>query len=143
MTTAGDRLREERARLGLSQPAFAALGGVRKNAQIKYESGERQPDSTYLSAIAANGVDVGYVLTGQTAALQDRLDAVQKASKASSSLCLPADEQLLVQEVYFGATVRDSEYVQRAINDFLEGRIAAMRQPATPPGAAKKTARKK
>ncbi len=60
-----ERLREERERLGLSQEKFGALGGVLKRAQINYEKGERNPDSAYLSAIAAAGVDVLYVLTGQ------------------------------------------------------------------------------
>lgn len=60
----GDRLREERERLDLSQERFATLGGVLKRAQIHYEKGERNPDSGYLAAVAAAGVDVLYVLTG-------------------------------------------------------------------------------
>ena len=59
------RLREERERLGFSQEAFGALGGVQKRAQINYEKGERHPDSAYLAAIAAAGADVLYILTGQ------------------------------------------------------------------------------
>ena len=63
----GKRLREERERLGFSQEAFGALGGVQKRAQINYEKGERHPDSAYLAAIAAAGADVLYILTGQRA----------------------------------------------------------------------------
>ena len=59
------RLRDERERLGLSQTAFAEVGGVQKRAQINYESGERLPDAAYLAAIAALGADVLFVLTGQ------------------------------------------------------------------------------
>lgn len=59
------RLREERERLGLSQEALGAIGGVRKQAQHLYESGARKPDMDYLSAVATAGVDVLYVLTGQ------------------------------------------------------------------------------
>ena len=59
------RLREERERMGLSQEAFGALGGVQKRAQINYEKGERQPDMAYLSAIATAGADVLYILTGR------------------------------------------------------------------------------
>lgn len=51
--------------MGLSQEKFGALGGVKKLAQINYEKGERHPDSAYLAAIAAAGVDVLYVLTGE------------------------------------------------------------------------------
>lgn len=60
----GQRLREERSRLGLTQSEFAAIAGVGKNAQSNYEKNERSPDSGYLAAIAAEGVDVLYVITG-------------------------------------------------------------------------------
>lgn len=59
------RLRDERERLGLSQTAFAEVGGVQKRAQINYEKDERHPDAGYLAAVAAVGVDVLYILTGQ------------------------------------------------------------------------------
>ncbi|TLX52867.1 transcriptional regulator [Stutzerimonas nosocomialis] len=64
MSGLGERLREERKRLGLSQADFGALGGVKANAQGKYESDERSPDAAYLNGIMAAGVDVLYVLTG-------------------------------------------------------------------------------
>lgn len=60
----GDRLKEERKRLGLNQTQFATLGGVQLTAQVTYEKGTRYPDAKYLSSIAAGGVDVLYVLTG-------------------------------------------------------------------------------
>ncbi|MBS7349289.1 MAG: helix-turn-helix transcriptional regulator [Comamonas sp.] len=61
----GSRLREERERLGMTQEAFGQAGGVLKRALIRYEKGERAPDATFLAALAAAGVDVLYVLTGQ------------------------------------------------------------------------------
>ncbi|HDS1776253.1 TPA: helix-turn-helix transcriptional regulator [Pseudomonas putida] len=60
----GDRLKEERERLGLNQTDFAALAGASKNTQYNYEKGERSPDSNYLAAAAAQGLDVLYVITG-------------------------------------------------------------------------------
>jgi len=71
MSFIGERLREERTRLGLSQTALGAIGGVLKQAQIKYEKGERMPDAAYLEAAAKMGADVQYIITGQrsTAAL--------------------------------------------------------------------------
>jgi transcriptional regulator with XRE-family HTH domain len=79
LNTIGERLREERERLGLSQPAFAEVGGVQKRAQINYEKDERHPDAAYLAAVAAAGVDVLYVLTGQ------RTEAVTDRSYAATS----------------------------------------------------------
>lgn len=61
----GERLREERTRLGLNQDAFAQLGGITRNTQGSYEKGERNPDSVYLTAVVKAGVDVLYVLTGR------------------------------------------------------------------------------
>jgi transcriptional regulator with XRE-family HTH domain len=58
------RLQEERQRLGLTQAEAAEIGGVKRRAQINYESGERCPDGHYFSAIAAAGADVQYILTG-------------------------------------------------------------------------------
>ena len=61
------RLRQERKRLGLSQEKFSALGGVTRDTQMNYENGSRKPDSSYLTAIALAGVDVLFLLTGETA----------------------------------------------------------------------------
>lgn len=71
----GDRLREERERLSLSQAALGEVGGVRKLAQINYEKGLRSPDTVYLAAIARIGVDVGYVITGHRGAVAPSLTA--------------------------------------------------------------------
>lgn len=65
MDNIGERLREERERLGMSQAAFGQLAGVKKNAQFNYEAGHRSPDSEYLSAVARHGADVLYILTGR------------------------------------------------------------------------------
>lgn len=62
--TLNKRLQEERLRLGFTQEEFAEIGGVKRRAQINYESGERCPDGYYFSAIAAAGADVQYILTG-------------------------------------------------------------------------------
>lgn len=62
----GERIRAERLRLGLSQALFANKVNVHRKTQINYETGERKPDTDYLQAIAKEGVDVGYVLTGES-----------------------------------------------------------------------------
>lgn len=64
MLNIGERLKEERVRLGFNQGDFAAMAGVAKTSQFNYEKGERNPDAAYLAAVAAAGVDVLYVITG-------------------------------------------------------------------------------
>ena len=63
MNGIGHRLKTERKRLGLTQEAFGKIGGVEPNAQGKYESGQRYPQTGYLAAVAAIGVDVVLVIT--------------------------------------------------------------------------------
>ncbi|AEF91378.1 putative phage repressor [Delftia sp. Cs1-4] len=64
MSVFSDRLREERKRLGMTQTEFAALGNVTVDSQGNYERGARKPDSDYLAAVLAEGIDVGYLFTG-------------------------------------------------------------------------------
>lgn len=83
----GDRLRE--ARGALSQADFGRLGGVQRNAQAKYESGERYPDAAYLQALAASGIDVQYLLTGQggpAAGLTDRVRGFAGAEPSAQEI---------------------------------------------------------
>ena len=61
----GDRLREERKRIGLNQAEMGELGNVTKMTQLRYEQNESAPTITYLEAVAKAGVDVQYVVTGQ------------------------------------------------------------------------------
>lgn len=61
----GDRLRSERQRLDLNQTELGERGSVTKKTQMLYEAGGRFPDAAYLAAVAAVGVDVRYVITGQ------------------------------------------------------------------------------
>ncbi|NBA97954.1 helix-turn-helix domain-containing protein [Pseudomonas sp. R5(2019)] len=62
--SAGECLREERTRLGLKQEEMAQIGGITRNTQGSYERDERRPDTGYLKALHAVGLDVLYVVTG-------------------------------------------------------------------------------
>ena len=61
----GARLAEERRRLGYKQAHFAALVGSDAPKQSLYENGHRALRAGYLERVAAAGVDVLYVLTGE------------------------------------------------------------------------------
>lgn len=64
----GNRLREERKRLKLTQAEMGGVGGVMEMVQKHYESGDHFPDGQYLCGIAAIGADINYIITGQSAA---------------------------------------------------------------------------
>lgn len=61
----GERLRQERLRLDLSQTEFAALYGKKTMAALRYEKGERVMGQDDLEALHHAGVDVWYLLTGE------------------------------------------------------------------------------
>lgn len=63
--TIGERLKEERKRLALTQPQLAEACGVGKRAQINFEGGDNWPGGAYLAKAAQLGIDVIYVLTGK------------------------------------------------------------------------------
>jgi transcriptional regulator with XRE-family HTH domain len=62
--TIGDRLREERERLSLSQPKLAEAAHTTKQTVFSWESGKTAPDAVQLAAMAGHGADVLYIVTG-------------------------------------------------------------------------------
>ncbi|EHP5887392.1 helix-turn-helix transcriptional regulator [Salmonella enterica] len=60
----GDRLREERERLGLSQDELAATASITRKTLYNYENGVRSPDAEALAVWNELGMDVYYVVTG-------------------------------------------------------------------------------
>ena len=103
----GRRLREERERLGLSQTAFAAMGQASKGSQILYEKGKPCP-SNYLSAIAAHGADVLYILTGrrEQPALEDiqtltaAIEVIEEALAKRRATLAPAKKAEVIALAY-------------------------------------------
>ncbi len=78
----GERLRTERLRLGLSQENFAEQCGVKKLTQYNYEKGERHPDTAYLIAAKAIGVDLLFLITGERSDEASALDVVRDEEEA-------------------------------------------------------------
>ena len=85
----GQRLAEERARLGMNQDQFATAAGLKSRKTLySYESGERSPDTAALAAWAALGVDVLYIITGRRAGevgLSPREEALLANYRASDT----------------------------------------------------------
>lgn len=44
---------------------MAELGGVKRNTQSIYESGQRAPDAIYFARIAEQGASVAWIITGE------------------------------------------------------------------------------
>lgn len=97
LVSIGERLREERVRLGMSQTVFGEAGGVTKKTQMLYEGGERAPDAVYLHALSVAGIDVGYVVTGERGPGSHVLDGAEQVLLDSYRRCKPEARQNLIQ----------------------------------------------
>jgi transcriptional regulator with XRE-family HTH domain len=162
MDTSWGRLRQERLRLGLSQEEFGKRGGVRKQAQIKYEQGKRQPDLNYLARIAVIGADVAYILTGDNPAHRATYDAIRAATAgvadargtmeqhaatrdAYAMQRLLASPELDAIEAYLIADYRRCVPNDQDTISKLAARLANATEPQSPvtEAAPKKSARKR
>lgn len=76
----GQRLKEERKRLGLNQTEMGSHGKVSLQAQVRYEKGERTPDAVYLSGIANAGADILYIITGKHTPVQMSSLSIEETS---------------------------------------------------------------
>jgi transcriptional regulator with XRE-family HTH domain len=114
MTGIGPRLREERERLGMTQKVFGVIGGVEPNAQGKYESGERTPKADYLAAVAGQGVDVLYVLTGQRTPTPIEHLSGAEANVLGSYRVLPREGQEALQHMAMSLAEMSANYSVKA-----------------------------
>ena len=97
----GERLRKVREDMKLNQSDFAAIIGASRQTQSNYEKGERMPDALYLAAIAAAGADVNYILTGNKAETQQRLDKLKQATELADALPVSDELKLEYQELFY------------------------------------------
>ena len=86
----GERIAEERKRLGFTQGAFAEKLGVSLSSQKRYETNDRAPNIHYIGAIADIGADVAYVMTGSHDRRKHLAFAVDFDIQAAESLALAA-----------------------------------------------------
>jgi transcriptional regulator with XRE-family HTH domain len=94
----GIRLREERKRVGLSQEAFAALGCIEANAQLRYEHGRRLPRADYLALIGNGGADLRYIILGERRPIAAaELSGSERSLMQSYRSLLPADREAVGQ----------------------------------------------
>lgn len=64
MHSIGERLKEERKRLGLSQARLCEMMGISRKTLFSYETGERSPTAVFLAALYDHQFDIPYILKG-------------------------------------------------------------------------------
>lgn len=60
----GQRLKEERKRVGLTQPKLGEIVSLTKRTVIDWEKDKSSPTAIQLAAMAKHGFDVSYLITG-------------------------------------------------------------------------------
>lgn len=90
----GNRLKEERKRLGLTQEAMAAACGVAKRTQILFEQDAHLPGGAYIVEADNLGLDVAYLLVGRRERVSEAdaelLDTWRKATPKARVAALAA-----------------------------------------------------
>lgn len=94
----GERLREERERLGMSQTEFGVLLGVSRGTQKNYELGANSLDLRYVAALEEHGADAAFVLTG-------------RRSTPLGQMFTAAEEELITQ--FRSVTEEDKKAIRR------------------------------
>lgn len=67
VSTFGNRLKEQRKKLGLTQAKIAEKCGISMRMWGDYERDKYQPRSETLFLLAKEGIDIDYVMTGNAA----------------------------------------------------------------------------
>lgn len=116
----GERLKEERKRLGLSKIDFANTLGIHRNTQGNYEAG-REPPVPYLLAIQELGVDIAYVMDGERLAGFPSQCAMvtERIFKTAQQLGISdLDEEALASLAYLLA--KNEQHCSSGLDDCLE-----------------------
>jgi transcriptional regulator with XRE-family HTH domain len=107
----GNRLMQERARLGLTQADLAASTGITRRTQINYESGQRAPDAAYLDAVDKKGIDTLFVVTGRRQPLvANELRVAEPGSKYHLTGLLPGNVRAATVAVFEHMQTRSSAF---------------------------------
>jgi transcriptional regulator with XRE-family HTH domain len=110
----GNRLRDERKRLGLNQQQLAEIGGCKRLAQHLYETEASAPTIRYLNAIALSGVDIAYLMLGvhfgnasmsseQSQRVEDKVfELIEKCAKSQPDGKLSPDSHKMLFKLFRG-----------------------------------------
>ena len=124
--TISKRLLEERKRLKMSQTELAQRAGTTKKSQIEYEKERLPAFASYLEAVAAAGVDVRYVLTGQRSG-EPNLTGDDQVLLALFHQASPALRQAAIAVLsagQAGGTIVEGDYTRASENARVYKRVA-------------------
>lgn len=112
--TIGERLKQERERLGFIQEKLADLLGTTKKTVIDYEKGNTSPKADFLARIAELGGDVTYIITGNRTVIREErsgynLNPEQKALLDNFEHCSEEDRNAIKRMAFLASKEADTE----------------------------------
>ena len=87
----GERLKQERERLGYTQENFAAAAGAKRRTLVDWEKSVSSPTAVQLAELSKIGVNVNYVVTGLLEPKPSHSYSESQAEKAFHALLRDAD----------------------------------------------------
>lgn len=126
--TVPDRLREVIAARGLTIDGFATLLGEKLQRVKDVLRGKQRLPESMAAAMAREGFDVNYVLTGmpgeRVVALESRMDALKETARIAGELTKDPLKGELVRDVLLGERWNKPEIVDAAIERYVAVRSA-------------------
>lgn len=120
----GERLKEERKRLKLTQPDLADSVDASKRTVIDWEKDKTSPTAIQLMAMSKVGVDVSYLITGTRTPEVEMtvLDKVTKAEKNAQAIGNKAGADNLAQAVddMVAGQIRRGKNAQRRADELRQ-----------------------
>lgn len=114
MSSIGERLKEERERLGLTIPEFAEAAGSKKNTVIDWQKDVSSPPAIKLSALTSIGVDVMYVLTGQRTNIEYSLNRKEEALLDNYRHCVAEDQKAIYRVALSAAKKEEQDVLKKS-----------------------------
>lgn len=129
--TIGERIKQARNAKGLTQKQLGAISGTSEITIRQYELGKRQPRIEQFQAIAAAlGVDVNWLMNGQTLAQRDQAMKDYVARRFSE---VELDKRL--QESYTSLTLEGKSKAVESVEIIAEIPRYRAKTPPPPPSA--------
>lgn len=133
VSTIGERLREERKRLGLTQSELARRMGVHLNTQSRYEKCVTEPDSTYLDGLRDLGFDVGYIMGwGRKRTPEEILESAREDFKVGQYVMTDTGWEDFPDGEWAGRSILDTLKLDRLDWNALVDRMVVPNQKGIP-----------
>lgn len=109
--TLGERIKQERVRLGFTQDDFSGFAGKRKGAQVNWEKDESAPNASVLAVWSEKGADIQYIVTGRRTGGHTAADGEVSKAPACSADTVEVPLYDVELSAGHGTSIHDEEVI--------------------------------